>query len=92
MQGGGVSDLAFGRPTSKATGTYPPDHHLTHLSPATHKHINLYGRYDSPRKVVEGSEQELAVCARGPGGEPGMARPESTGRSGTAMVWAVLVA
>ena len=23
-----------------------PDHHLAHLSPATHKHINLYGRYD----------------------------------------------
>ncbi len=30
----------------KTTGTHPPDHHLTHLSPATHKHINLYGRYD----------------------------------------------
>ena len=65
MQGGGVSDLAVGRPTSKQP-EHPPDHHLTHLSPATHKHINLYGRYDSPRKVVvEGSEQELAICARG---------------------------
>ena len=30
----------------KATGTHPPNHRLARLSPATHKHINLYGRYD----------------------------------------------
>lgn len=68
MQGGGVSGLAVGCQTSKQPGAPPSDHHLTLLSPATHNHINLYGRYDSPGKVVEGSEQELAVCARGAGG------------------------
>ena len=29
-----------------ATGTPIPTQHLTHLSPAIHQHINLYGRYD----------------------------------------------
>ncbi len=28
------------------TGTEIPDQHLAHLSPAIHKHINFYGRYD----------------------------------------------
>ena len=27
-------------------GTHIPTEHLTHLSPAIHEHINLYGRYD----------------------------------------------
>ena len=29
-----------------ATGTHIPTQHLTHLSPAIHEHINLYGKYD----------------------------------------------
>ena len=29
-----------------ATGTHIPTQHLSHLSPAIHEHINLYGRYD----------------------------------------------
>ena len=28
------------------TGTPTKDHHLAHLSPATHQHINFYGKYD----------------------------------------------
>ena len=28
------------------TGTETPDHHLAHLSPAIHEHMNFYGKYD----------------------------------------------
>ena len=63
MQGGGVSDLAVGRPTSKQPEHTPPDHHLTHLSPATHKHINLYGRYDftNPTPPPHGQLRPLRI-------------------------------
>ena len=45
------------------TGTHIDDRHITRLSPASHNHINFYGRYDftNPKPPPTGTHRPLRV-------------------------------
>lgn len=45
------------------TGTHTDDRHITRLSPASHNHINFYGRYDftNPKPPPTGTHRPLRI-------------------------------